>query len=403
MPVIRTLSGKKFLFGITGSIAAYKSIEILRELVNAGADVQVVMTSCARRFAPPITLQVFSKHPVYSDLFEAKDEILHLSLAQGADLILVAPATAHFIARAALGLADDLLTSLLLGTRAPLLLAPAMDGEMWSQPAVQRNVALLRKRGACLVGPVSGPLASGRSGPGRMAEPSEVLDAVLSLLHPVTADLADEVVLVTAGPTQEPIDPVRFLSNRSSGKMGYAVAQRARARGAKVILVSGPTALCPPAGVEYHEIRTAQQMQEEIIKRISGATVLVMAAAVSDFRPEAPSPRKIKKGATEQMMLELVKTEDILEKIKGVRAKTLVVGFAAETEGLAENARQKLVRKGLDLIVANEISQDGVPFGSDDNEVTLFNRDGLLEKIARTSKLHIADRILDVVERSRRK
>ncbi|HET6370428.1 MAG TPA: bifunctional phosphopantothenoylcysteine decarboxylase/phosphopantothenate--cysteine ligase CoaBC [Nitrospiria bacterium] len=390
------LSGKKVLFGITGSIAAYKSVQILRDLTLAGADVKVVLTPSAVRFVPPLTLQVFSGHPVSSDPFEPRDEVLHLALAEEAELVLVAPATANFIAKAAIGLADDLLSTLLLGLSAPLLFAPAMDGGMWEHPAVQRNVSTLIQRGVRFVGPVSGPLASGKSGPGRMSEPSAVVEAVISLLSPVSEDLRGEVIVVTAGPTQEPIDPVRYLTNRSSGKMGYAIAERAQRRGGKVILISGPTHLAPPGGVDFYSVRTAHEMKEAVLKRIIGATTLIMAAAVSDYRPKAPADRKIKKGRS-GVMLDLTVTEDILKEARQQNKNLFMVGFAAETERLVENARKKLVEKKLDLVVANEVGDKRIGFESDENEVTILGKRGVDLKVGRSPKTIVADRILDLI------
>jgi phosphopantothenoylcysteine decarboxylase/phosphopantothenate--cysteine ligase len=390
------LSGKKILLGITGSIAAYKSIQILRDLTLAGADVKVVLTPSAVRFVPPLTLHVFSGHPVSSDPFEPRDEVLHLALAEEADLILVAPATANFIAKTAVGLADDLLTTVLLGSRSPILLAPAMDGGMWEHPAVQRNVSTLVQRGVRFIGPVSGPLASGKSGPGRMSEPSAVVDAVLSFFSPPSGDLKGEVIVVTAGPTHEPIDPVRYLTNRSSGKMGFAIAERAQSRGGKIILISGPTRLGPPVGVELYPVRTAQEMEEAVLKRTADATVLIMAAAVGDFRLKAPANQKIKKGKS-GLVLDLAATEDILKKVRQSKKDLFIVGFAAETDRLLENARKKLFEKGLDLVVANEVGREGIGFEGDENEVTILGKRGVVLKVDRSPKSVVADRILDVV------
>lgn len=392
-----TLAGKKILLGITGSIAAYKSLQVLRDLTGGGANVQVVLTPSAVQFVPPLTLQVFSGRPVYSELFDPKHEVLHLTLAQEADLVLVAPATAHFIAKAALGLADDLLSTLLLGLNVPLLLAPAMDVGMWDHLAVQQNVSTLKERGVGFVGPASGPLASGKSDVGRMADPSDIAEAVKSSLSASSSDLRGEVILVTAGPTHEPIDPVRYITNRSSGKMGYAVAARAQKRGARVLLVSGPTSLSTPPGVKRYAVRTAEEMEHEVLKRFTDATVLVMAAAVSDFRLKEPFVQKIKKDGKSGLTLELTETADILAKVRAQKRKVLLVGFAAETEGLLDKAKRKLIDKGLDLIVANDIGQEGIGFDSDENEVTLLGKSGEAVKVARSSKFHVADRILDAV------
>jgi phosphopantothenoylcysteine decarboxylase/phosphopantothenate--cysteine ligase len=391
------LSGKKVLLGITGSIAAYKSLEVLRELRSLGVEVKVVLTRSAPQFVPALTLRIFSGHPVRSDAFEPEDEVLHLTLAESADLILIAPATANLLAKLAVGLADDLLSTLLLGVSAPLLLAPAMDGGMWEHPAVQRNVSMLRKRGAHFIGPTSGPLASGKSGLGRMAEPSEIVRAAVSLLRGSPRDLENHLILVTAGPTQEPIDPVRYLTNRSSGKMGYAIAARARDRGANVILVSGPSELSPPEEVEFHPVRTAEEMEQTVLKRVSALSVLIMAAAVGDYRVKMPASQKIKKEERKNLTLELVRTTDILKKVREQREDLFIVGFAAETGRLAENAKQKLADKKLDLIVANEVGQEGIGFGSDQNEVTLLGKGGWVSQVPRSSKTEVADRILDAV------
>lgn len=398
-----TLSGKQIVLGVSGSIAAYKSVELLRRLTSLGASVKVVLTPSACRFVPPLSFQVLSGHPVYSEPFEPREEVLHLSLAEEADLILIAPATAHFLAKAALGLADDLLSTLLLGARSPLVVAPAMDGGMWEHPAVQQHAQILRDRGVRLIGPVSGPLASGMEGPGRMAEPSIIASAVESMLTVASRDLQGEVVLVTAGPTREPIDPVRHLSNRSSGKMGYALAERARDRGAEVILVSGPTALPRPRGVEFHPVVTAEEMEHAVLKHLSRSSILIMAAAVGDFRIKAPALHKIKKRRGGSLTLELVETEDILEKVQAQKGRTFVVGFAAETEKLHENAQQKLRTKGMDLIVGNPVGVPGVGFESDDNQGVVFGKGGRRWEIPRGPKGVFADRLFDLVGQLRQK
>jgi len=389
------LTGKKIILGVTGSIAAYKAVFLLRRLNEHGADVTVVMTASAQRFVTPLTFQVLSKQPVCTDLFEPKKEILHLILAEAADLILVAPATAHFIARSAHGMADDLLTALLLATTAPIILAPAMDGNMWGHPMVQQNLARLREVGARIVEPEVGPLASGKEGEGRLAAEERIMASVFDCLAK-ERDLAKEVVLVTAGPTQEPIDPIRFLSNRSSGKMGYAVAEAARDRGARVILVSGPTALSKPVGIELTEVRTAAEMAGAVKKFFPEVTVLIMTAAVADFRPQEVGTQKRKKGGMPQTM-GLEKTPDILTEVSRNKGNRLVIGFAAETHDLINQAKAKLREKNLDLIVANDVTMEGAGFEVDTNIVTLLDRSGQMVNLPKLSKREVAQKILDYV------
>lgn len=391
------LSGKKILLGITGSIAAYKSLQILRDLKSMGADVQVVLTPNAHRFVPPLPLQVFSGRPVFTDLFDPHEEVIHLTLAEGTDLILIAPATAHFIAKMAIGLADDLLGNLLLASSVPILIAPAMDVGMWDHPTVKENVSLLQKRGIRIIEPEVGPLASGKEGKGRLATEKVILEKVVSLLtseHP----LAGEVVLVTAGPTQEPIDPVRFISNRSSGKMGYALARVAQEWGARVVLVSGPTQLPAPFGVERIFVRTAEEMKKEVEAHYAEATIVLMSAAVSDYRPEEVSPQKLKKSGHSRS-IHLKETEDILAGLRLQKEKRLTVGFAAETEALLENARKKLFRKGLDLIVANDVTQEGAGFDVETNIAQLIDSKGRITPLPKMSKEALARYILEEVVR----
>lgn len=382
---------------MTGSIAAYKSLQILRDLKSMGADVQVVLTPAAHRFVPPLTLQVFSGRPVFTDLFDPHEEVLHLTLAEKADLILIVPATAHFIAKMAIGLADDLLGNLLLAASAPVLIAPAMDVGMWDHPTVRENVTLLQKRGIQVVEPDIGPLASGKEGKGRLAGEKTILERVVSLLTS-EPPLEGEVVLVTAGPTQEPIDPVRFISNRSSGKMGYALARVAREWGARVILVSGPTPLPAPTGVERIFVRTAEEMKKEVEARYAEATIVLMAAAVSDYRPDEVSPRKLKKSGRSRSV-RLKETEDILAGLRLRKEKRIVVGFAAETEALVENARKKLFRKGLDLIVANDVTQEGAGFEVETNIAQLIDTKGRITPLPKMSKEALARYILEEVVR----
>ncbi len=391
------LSGKKILLGITGSIAAYKSLQILRDLKAKGADVQVVLTPSALRFVPVLTLQVFSGRPVFSDPFDPHPEVLHLTLAEGADLILIAPATANFIAKMATGLANDLLGSLLLGATSPVFVAPAMDVGMWEHPTVLKNVGLLRERGVQIIEPEVGLLASGKEGKGRLANEKAIVERVASFLAN-RSRFSGEVVLVTAGPTQEPIDPVRFLSNRSSGKMGYALARAAQEEGARVILISGPTALLPPAGVERVSVRTAEEMKKEVDRHFDTSTIVLMAAAVSDYKPEETAAGKLKKtGRTRELRLR--ETEDILMGLRSRKGKRVVVGFAAETEGLTKNARKKLSEKGLDLIVANDVTQEGAGFEVETNIVEIIDSKGEMISLPKMSKEAVARHILDWVVR----
>jgi phosphopantothenoylcysteine decarboxylase/phosphopantothenate--cysteine ligase len=391
------LSGKKILLGITGSIAAYKSLQLVRDLKAAGADVQVILTPTAHRFVPPLTLQIFSGRPVYTDLFDPHNEVIHLTLAQEADLVLIAPATAHFIARMAVGLADDLLTNLLLATTIPIFIAPAMDFGMWEHPTVQENIRILRERGVHLIEPEIGPLASGKEGKGRLASEKRIVESVSSFLKN-GSKLAGEVVLVTAGPTQEPIDPVRYISNRSSGKMGYALAETAMQWGARVILISGPTHLTSLPGIERISVRTAEEMKKEVDRYFSEATIIIMAAAVSDYRPQMNATQKLKKtGRGRSIPLE--ETDDILKSLLGKKGKKMIVGFAAETERVIENAEIKLKKKGLDLIIANDVTQEGAGFDVDTNVVEFIDSKGKRTPFPKMPKKVLAGYILEEIVR----
>ena len=388
-----TLRDKHVLLGVTGSIAAYKSVLILRRLVEAGARVTVVMTSSAQQFITPLTFQVLSRRPVYTSLFDPSDEIRHLTLAEQVDLILIAPATANIIGKIANGIADDLLTTLVTASRAPMVMAPAMDGDMWNYPVLQRNLSILDGLGAQIVPPEEGSLASGKEGVGRLASEEKILSAVLSRLGR-RDDLIGETVLVTAGPTREPIDPVRYLTNRSSGKMGYALARAARWRGARVILVSGPTPLACPANVERVLVQTAEEMRDAVRRYFPETTLLIMAAAVADYRPRLRAEQKIKKdGST--LFLELEPTPDILTDLRPERGNRIVAGFAAETGDVLSRARAKLEQKGLDLIVANDVTQEGAGFDLDTNIVTLMDAYGETTALPKLSKAEVAERILD--------
>ncbi|MET0850334.1 MAG: bifunctional phosphopantothenoylcysteine decarboxylase/phosphopantothenate--cysteine ligase CoaBC [Candidatus Rokuibacteriota bacterium] len=392
------LAGRELILGVTGSIAAFKAAYLLRELTRAGARVTVVTTTHADRFVAPLTWRTLSGRPVLTDLFDPQsgDAVEHVALAERADAMLVAPATAHALARAAHGLADDFLTTLLLAARCPVLMAPAMDGGMWDHPAVVANVATLRARGVTVLEPEAGPLASGLTGKGRLPEAEAILEALERALVG-RRDLGGERLLVTSGPTREPIDPVRYLSNRSSGKMGHAVATAALRRGAEVVLVSGPTALTPPSGAIYVPVQTAEDMRDAVLHHLVGTTIVVKAAAVADYRVKDPSGSKIKSKKDEGLTLELVPNPDILKEVAGRKGGAFLVGFAAETNEVRAYAAQKLAAKGIDLMVANDVSQRGIGFDADDNEVLLLDRWGGAVELVRMPKLAVADAILDRV------
>jgi phosphopantothenoylcysteine decarboxylase/phosphopantothenate--cysteine ligase len=388
------LSGRRILLGVTGSIAAYKSVALLRRLVSLGADVTVVMTDAAKRFVGPLTFQTLSGHPVYDDPFDPREEILHLTLADAADVFLIAPATANTIAKLAAGSGDDLLSALALSARRPVIVAPAMDAVMWEHRLVQRNLSALRDAGVTVVPPETGSLASGLVGPGRLASEEAIIAALESRLSGTS--WSGERVVVTAGPTSEPIDPVRTITNRSSGKMGYALAAAARRRGAAVTLISGPTRLPPPPGVDVVPVETAGEMRRAVLDEVEKATLLIMAAAVADFRPKVVQSTKIKKG-TASVTIELVPTDDILRSVSR-RKGLFVVGFAAETDRVVERASEKLRAKGLDLIVANDVSKPEIGFGADENEVTIIDRGGGAAHVPRLPKSAVAERILDRIQ-----
>ena len=387
------LCGSELILGVTGSIAAYKAAYLLRELSRLGAGVTVCLTEAASRFVGPLTFRTLSRRPVLMDLFDPQspEAVEHVALAERADAVVVAPATANLLAKAAHGLADDFLTTLLLAARGRVLLAPAMDGGMWHHPAVAANVALLRQRGVVILEPGIGDLASGLRGPGRLPEVETIVEALVSLLS-ASRDLAGERVLVTAGPTREPIDPVRYISNRSSGKMGYALAAAALARGAEVTLVSGPTALATPAGARFVAVQTAEEMREAVLHHAATATVVIKAAAVVDHRPRHPATSKIKGKA--DYTIELTANPDILAEVAARGTGAFIVGFAAETQNVAAYARAKLEGKGVDLLVANDVSQSGIGFDADDNEVLLIDRWGGERRIPRMPKTAVADVIL---------
>ncbi len=397
----------RITLGVTGGIAAYKSAELVRRLQDEGHSIQVVMTRAAREFITALTFAALSGQRVITDLFSnapgggesVESAIDHIAVAQRTDLLLVAPATADILAKFARGIADDFLTTLYLATTAPVVLAPAMNVNMWRHTATQENIASLLARGVRIVEPSEGYLACGMIGSGRLAEQEEILKAVRETLQG-EQDLAGETVLVTAGPTFEDIDPVRYLTNRSSGKMGYAVAAAAARRGAKVALVSGPTALETPQGVERIDVRSAEEMQRAVVAGFPDCTLAVFAAAVADYRPAEKSARKLKRGK-EALTLRLAPNPDILAQVARGKGERLVVGFAAETENVAENARKKLTQKNADLIVANDVNEEGAGFDHDTNIVTLFSRDGRDLPLPRMSKTEVAQRILDEALRLR--
>ena len=397
----------RITLGVSGGVAAYKAAELVRRLQQEGHTVQVVMTRAAREFVTPLTFAALSGQKVITDLFsdssggEANLEsaIEHIAVAQRTDLLLIAPATADIIAKLARGVADEFLTTLYLASTAPVVVAPAMNVNMWNHAATQENVETLRRRGVKIVQPDEGYLACGMTGPGRLAGIEEILAAVGDVAK-AQRDLEGETILVSAGPTCEDLDPVRFISNRSSGKMGYAVAEAAAKRGAKVILISGPVNLETPAGVERMDVRTAQEMHRAIMERLPGASMAILAAAVADYRPVERATEKIKKSAR-PLTISFEPTTDILADVTMNKGRKVVVGFAAETDHVAENARKKLVSKNADLIVANDVTAEGAGFDRDTNVVTLFSRDGRDLALPKMSKGEVAQRILDEVIRLR--
>jgi len=380
------------LLGVTGGIAAYKAVGLARLLAGAGAEVETVLTDSATRFVGPDTFSALTGRPAYTSLWERPGEVLHVRLAHEAELAVVAPATAHFMARLAHGLADDLLTSTLLEASCPMVLAPAMHTGMWEHPATSGNVAMLEGRGVRFVGPVEGPLAHGDEGPGRMSEPEEIFAACEAALEP--QDLAGRRILVTAGPTQEPIDPVRFIGNRSSGKMGIAIAAVAAARGAAVTLMLGPGTAAPPPNVDVVRTRTAEDMREAVLSRFDEAAAVVMAAAVADFRPKVVAEAKLKKdqGAPEIL---LEPTPDILRELADRKTDQILVGFAAETSEVEAQGRAKLRSKGLDLLVANLVGREGTGFDSDTNDATILAADDRDEPMRTWTKTELARAVCD--------
>lgn len=390
------MTKKNVVLGVTGSIAAYKACDIVSRLRKQGVDVHVILTRAGAEIITPLALETMSANPVVVDMFHRENpwEVEHISLAKRADVFLVAPATANFLGKAAHGIADDMLTTTILATRAPVLVAPAMNVNMYENPVVQENIALLKKRGWHFIEPDAGLLACGDVGKGRLAEPEAIVAAAMELLYP-RRDLAGKHVLVSAGPTQERIDPVRYITNRSSGKMGYAIAEAAAARGALVTLISGPVTLPVPEGVERVNVISSQDMFEAVHAAFDSCDGLIMAAAPADFTPAAFAEQKIKKNGREGMTLELAATRDILKSIGERKRQQRVMGFAAETEHLAENAAKKLEAKNLDMIAANDVTAAGAGFAVDTNAVTLYKRDGSSEQSGTMPKRALADWLLD--------
>ena len=386
------IKDKNIVLGVTGSIAAYKAADLASKLTQAGAQVNVIMTKAAQEFINPMTFRSITGRPVVTQMFELASEfsVEHVALAEIADVVVIAPATANVIAKLAAGISDDMLTCTVLATKAPLVLAPAMNVNMYENSVTQENLAKLKARGAVVVEPGYGRLASGKIGMGRLADNEKILGNISQVLGR-NGDLAGKYIVVTAGGTQEPIDPVRYISNRSSGKMGYAIAQAARDRGARVLLISAPTALPEPVGIDMINVVTAAQMRDAVLKATSKADALIMAAAVADYQPTSAAPSKIKRK-TDKLTLEMISTPDILAEVQG---DFIRVGFAAETENLVPNATDKLKRKQLDLIVANDVTLPSSGFGADSNKVVLIDRQGQVEDLPLLPKQEVAHHILN--------
>ena len=384
---------KRIVLGVSGSIACYKAVDLCSKLVQAGALVDVVLTQAAQEFVTPLTFRSITHQPVVTELFDAGSELSveHVALAERADVVVIAPATANTIAKLALGLADDALSCTVLATTAPLVIAPAMDAHMYENPATLENIEKLKSRGVVIVGPAEGRLASGLTGKGRLVEPEAMLGHIAAALgrH---GDLAGRTIVVTAGGTQEAVDPVRIITNRSSGKMGYAIAEAARDRGANAVLITAPTALLDPAAVDVRHVESAGEMGKAVAGTSNGADALIMAAAVADYRPTTPAGQKIKKGPDNNLSIALTKNPDILAETDGPKVK---VGFAAETEDLLANAKQKLESKNADLFIANDVSADQDIFGAESNKVTILDRKGQVTDLPRMSKYQVAHHILD--------
>lgn len=389
------LAGRRIALGVTGSISAYKAADLCSKLRQAGAEVEVIMTRAATEFITPLTFQSLTGHEVVVDMFRAGEAEAHVEVARRADALVIAPATADCLANLAHGQTPDMVTLTALATTAPVLVAPAMDSQMWAHAATQANVETLQSRGVCFIGPNSGRLASGRMGAGRLAETPEVLGALRALLGAIHGDLVGRHIVISAGPTQEPIDPVRYVGNRSTGKMGVAIAEAARDRGARVTIVAGPIALETPTGIERVNVHTVDEMLAALETATADADAVIMAAAPADFRPANTSAQKLKKTAGEESLsIELAKNPDIIATLPGGGVR---VGFAAETHNLAEYAKQKLISKRLDFIVANDVTSAGSGFGTETNEVAIFHSDGRTEEFPLQSKYAVAHAILDRV------
>ena len=388
------MKGKKILLAVTGGIAAYKSAELIRLFIKNDAQVKVLMTKNAQEFITPLTLQTLSSHPVYRETFSLiKDfDIAHIALAQEADILVIAPATANIIGKIAAGLADDLLTTVVMATKAPVLICPSMNTNMYENVIVRENIQKLTSRGYHMMEADSGELACKSEGVGRLPELSDIVEEVKSIL--TEKDLVGETVLVTAGPTREPLDPVRFITNYSSGKMGYALASRARRRGASVILISGPTVLSVPRGVTYVPVSTAVEMRHAVMKNLKQSTIIIKSAAVADYRPSVCADAKIKKKDG-PWTLYLERNPDIIAEIGKKKKERILIGFAMESEDLIKNAKAKMLAKNMDLIVANDVKQKDAGFQSDTNIVKILDRDGGIEELPVMDKMDVADRILD--------
>lgn len=393
------MKGKRIVVGITGGIAAYKAASLVSTLTKLEADVRVIMTESATRFITPLTLQTLSRHHVAVDTFDERDPavVSHIDLADDADLFVIAPATANLLGKLAHGLGDDMLTTTLLATRAPVLIAPAMNVHMFENPIVQENISKLKRLGYHFIDPGEGQLACGYVGRGRMAEPEEIVERIQRMLTEPAADLTGQCVIVTAGPTREPMDPVRFFTNRSSGKMGYALAEAARDAGAEVVLISGPVSLETPQGVRRVNVNTADEMLHAVLQDLPRANVVIKAAAVADYRPVEVADHKIKKTG-EEIVVRLERTPDIAEEVgRRKQPHQLLVGFAAETEQVATYAQDKLKRKNMDLIVANDVTQPGAGFEGDTNIVTVYDKEGEVLRLPVLSKREVARRLIGLI------
>lgn len=386
---------KKVLLGVSGGIAAYKSPDLVRRLREVGFEVRVVLSKGGKAFITHLSLQAVSGQPVHEDLLDSSAEAAmgHIELARWADLILIAPASANFIAKLAHGLADDLLSTLCVATKASIVLAPAMNQAMWQNAATQENLSIVARRGVKILGPASGSQACGEVGPGRMLQPLDIVQGVQSL--EVKPYLSGKKILISAGPTQEPLDPVRYLSNKSSGKMGYALAEAARDAGAEVTLISGPVSLAAPGGMQVIKVQTAEQMLQAVLEAVSGQDVFISTAAVADYRSEQVARHKLKKSGSD-LQLKLIANVDILAEVSALSHKPMLVGFAAETEKLVEHAEQKRIKKNLDMVVANDVSQAGIGFDADDNAVTVLSAEGKVE-FNKMAKRELAKQLLQLI------